>query len=428
MRQSDRKPTITPYWECFPSFFAYPFKFDALLPLLCFALGFGALLWLMGFGLFAGLAFLLLLVSFFRFAFSVLERSAQGYLGDNVLAFEHGAGHRGRPYKHFVALLVAGVLTFLVAKYVGHLAAQLFSLVLLLAWPASLMQLTLSDSLLESISPLHLFVLITQIGLPYLGLWACIGLLSVSSGFAGSWLPKLLGTGFVAIFVGSFVFMYFVIVMYRLMGYVLYQYHEPLGLFVHVEPAQEKSPQEVVVDEVSDLLQAGDTRGALLRLRSAIRQYPYDLSLQDRYIKLLLATDEAGDLKSAAADYLNVLVGAGRLAQALVLIETVQARHADFAPRDGTTALELAQLAHDQHKTALSVALIRGFEQRYPRHPDAAVAMLLAARILCERQRNDAQARKMLLALLSRYPQHAACQEARKLLLVIDRLGSTAQS
>ncbi|KAF0811940.1 hypothetical protein IGB42_03482 [Andreprevotia sp. IGB-42] len=417
---------ITPYWECFPSFFAYPFKMDALPALLCFSIGATLLISVMGVGIFSGLGLLMLTIGFFRFAFSVLERSAQGFLSES-LAFQPAEGHKSRPYKHFAALLIAGCVIVAAIVFIGPRFALILGLLMMVVWPASLMQLTLSDSLAESISPVHLLALTTQIGLPYLGLWACVALLSASSSVATSWAPHVFGHGFVAKYVSVFISMYFIVVMYRLMGYVLYQYHEPLGLYVHLESEAERTPQQVITDDVAGLLKEGDMQGALARLRGATRDYPVDLAFHERYVKLLLAMEAETDLlRSAATSYLGLLVGSGRAGQALALLEKVQVRIPGFAPPDGTTALQLAQLAHEQHNTALAVSLIRGFDQRYPGHADAARAMLLAARILCERQRNDAQARKMLDALLTRYPQHPACEEARKLQQVIARLGDTA--
>ncbi|WP_432721033.1 tetratricopeptide repeat protein [Jeongeupia wiesaeckerbachi] len=423
-----RRPTaaaITPYWECFPGFFAYPFRVEALLPLIGFVLIFGALMWLTGGGLPSTLGMLLVAVCFLRFAFSVLERTAIGLHGEMPLAFEHDESHRWRPYKHFAALVLAGAAVALAGTALGSLAAELLSLVLLLVWPASIMQLTLSDSLIESVSPERLWGLIRDIGLPYLGLWACLSMLGISASAATYYLPRWLDNPLLIWLGVGFIYMYFTLVMYRLMGYVLYQYHDAIGLAVHDAAPTPQTPQQRAIDEVGALLSAGNTDAALMALRSALREHAADLTLHERYLKLLLATEAADDmLRSAANHYLAALQHAGKPGQGLSVVESVRLRLADFQPAGGELAVRLAQLAREQHKPALAISLLRGFEKRYPGNAEIASAMLLGARILCEHRGDDAQARKLLQALIARFPQHAARPEAEKLLQVLDRLAT----
>ncbi|GHD62991.1 tetratricopeptide repeat protein [Jeongeupia chitinilytica] len=422
----NRKPSaITPYWECFPQFFAYPFRLEALLPLAGFVLAFVALTWFTGGGLPGVLAMLLIAVCFLRFAFSVLERTALGHLGETPLAFEHDDAHKWRPYKHFVALVLAGALVGLAAAMLGALAAELLSLVLMLVWPASIMQLTLSDSLLESVSPDRLWDLIRDIGLPYLGLWACLSMLGIGASAAMHYLPRWFDSGLLIALGVGFAYMYFTLVMYRLMGYVLYQYHEAIGLAVHSTASEPVTPQQQAIDAAGAQLGNGDTGAALVTLRAALREHPSEPGLHDRYVKLLIATgavDEA--LRDGAHRYLDLLQQAGKHGQALSTLESVRKRLAGFQPASGRQALQLAQLAYEQRNPALAISLLRGFEKRYPGNADIASAMLLGARLLCEHRGDDVQAGKLLQALIARFPQHAARPEAERLLQTISRLAT----
>ncbi|MBM3114822.1 tetratricopeptide repeat protein [Jeongeupia naejangsanensis] len=421
-----RKPSaITPYWECFPQFFAYPFRLEALLPLAGFAFVFVALTWFTGDGLPGALAMLLIAVFFLRFAFSVLERTALGHIGETPLAFEHDDAHKWRPYKHFVALVLAGALVGLTAAMLGPLAAELLSLVLMLVWPASIMQLALSDSLIESVSPNLLWSLIRDIGLPYLGLWACLSMLGIGISAAIHYLPVWFDNGLLVALGIGFVYMYFTLVMYRLMGYVLYQYHDAIGLAVHGMETAPATPQQQAIDEAGALLGSGDTDAALATLRAALRAHPGELNLHDRNLKLLIAANAPDEpLRDAAARYLDALQQAGKRGQALNVVESVRRRLPEFQPGNGQLAVQLAQLAYEQRKPALAISLLRGFEKRYPGNADIATAMLLGARLLCEHRNDDTQASKLLQALIARFPQHPARAEAERLLLTITRLAT----
>jgi len=71
--------------------------------------------------------------------------------------------------------------------------------------------------------------------------------------------------------------------------------------------------------------------------------------------------------------------------------------------------------------------LIKGFDKRFPHHPEIPDVYLFAASMLCENLRQDATARQILQVLLTRYPEHAASGEGRKLLTAIERM-APAQS
>ena len=99
-------------------------------------------------------------------------------------------------------------------------------------------------------------------------------------------------------------------------------------------------------------------------------------------------------------------------------------RDAAFAPEQPAQLLRLAEAARRRREFAEALALVKGFDKRFPGHAEIPAIYLFAARVLCENLRQDASARQILAVLLARYPEHAISAEARQLLAAIDKLGA----
>ena len=97
-----------------------------------------------------------------------------------------------------------------------------------------------------------------------------------------------------------------------------------------------------------------------------------------------------------------------------------------FAPEQPAQLLRLAEAARRRREYPQALALIKGFDKRFPRHPEIPAVYLFAASVLCENLRQDASARKILAVLLARYPDHPLSSEAQQLATVIDKLAAPA--
>jgi hypothetical protein len=65
--------------------------------------------------------------------------------------------------------------------------------------------------------------------------------------------------------------------------------------------------------------------------------------------------------------------------------------------------------------------LIKGFDKRFPRHPEIPAVYLFAARVVGEDLHQEESARKILTVLVQRYPDHGLTGEARSLLRALER-------
>lgn len=425
-----RQPqAITPYWECFPAFFLYPFSPDPLLS--CLGV---ALLVALGDWLFMPLNIAAQFAAWAvcaRFAFQVLEKTAIGHLHDNPAGLTVGHGGQYLAYKQIVVALVAGVSFIAVASLFGQIAASLWGIALALFWPASTMVLAVSNSLLAALNPARLWQLVSGIGLPYLGLSALLLLLlggdATVSHYLFPHLPELLRAP-----LAGFVLAYFAAVMARLMGYTLYQYHEEAGIEVargFAEQAQDQTasdPKRAALHDISTLIREGQQAEAMQLLRELARDYPFDIEVNERLHKMLCA--EAGadqEMRAHASRYLAFLISEQRYAQAARIVDALQQRFADYQPERAGWVLPLATAMLEARLVAGAFRLIKGFDKRHPGHADIPAIYLLGARLLCEYRKDDAGAARILEHLLARYPDHAVREPAAQMLNTVKRLLAT---
>lgn len=423
-------PGIAPYWTRLPSFLLYPFSVEPLLISI-------------GLSLLASLAVVLfipinIVLGFFafiglmRYGFNVLERTARGHIDDSQVVFDSVHGGKYLPYKQMAMVLVGGTLCGIAGSIAGQNAASLGLGLLALLWPANTMVLALDNDLSESLNPARLWEVVYRIGVPYLGLCACLLLLFFGSGFLQGFLTKTV-PHFLVVPMTSLASCLSTIAMFRMMGYVLYQYHQELGHQVQVsfeaqaEQSSAADPRAARAARIAELLREGHSEEALAEAQQAARETPDDHEAQNRLHRLLCALPgQDAALSEHARRWIPALLRSQRTSQAVEVFETIHARNGAFLPADAADRLPLAEAAFTAHRYEAVSRLIKGFDHQHPGHRDIPAVYLLGARLLLEYKRDEAQAERVLAALRTHYPQHPAALEAAKLQELASRLRSVS--
>lgn len=420
---------IAPYWTRFSSFFLYPLSLDHMVA----CIGFGLLSGVANSLFFLGniVISLLVLASTLRYGYKVLERTARGNLDDGLGNLDSTGKYR--PYKQFVVIAIGLTLAGYSSIIGGPHLAMVLLVVFAMILPANTMLLALTDDLGESISPPRLWWLMHGVGVPYLGLCACLLLLSSGSGVLLSLLEPVLPEALVGA-VGGFVGAYFIIVMFRLMGYALYQYHDVLDLDVDVsfENSPDRLSEDPVKRRAADLaamLKEGRYEEAIALARDDLTANPDDLSANLRLHRLLLAVPEQEPAMLAhAAEWLPKLMRKGNAHQAVDVLPAIWKHQPEYLPTQGAFYLPLAETLFDTRRYDSAARLIRGFDRRFPGHADIPAIYLLGARLLIDHQRDEGQARRVLEALRQHFPESTAAAEALKLLALLDRLAGVTSA
>jgi len=415
--------TITPFWERIPRFFAYPFNADCLVYL--------AMLAVASLAAFLPLAGIIisLLISFalLKYGYAVLSHTASGNLSPPKLWSANLAGENNLPLRQLVVFVLMGVVVGLAGE-LSPVAALVALFFMLFSVPASVMSMALLGSIVEALNPVALGRIMGRIGWPYLILFVFLLLLSGGSNVAAELLEQVLPDWLLTI-AGVFITGYFTVIMFHMMGYVVYQYHEPLGYenvrefdrTGDVPGSRAEVPVDPFLNEVNILVSEGKLEEAKARLKARLRLAgtPDD---RERYHRLLKLSGDKAELVHHGATYLRTLVELGRNGQALDVFSDCLGADPEFQVSEGRLAYGLGSLAHDQGRHDLALRILNRFAQRYPRHRDIPRAYLVAAKILCEHKNQDAQAKKILADLLRTYPDHESLEDIKGYLRFLDRL------
>ncbi len=449
---------VTPFWRRMPKFFLFPAARAPLIRIAGSAVALAVAGWVFGRNLFAapGFATLFLLavllaatVFIARYGFLVIERTAAGYLHPSQYPALGAQGSPYRPYKMFLVMMVVPVLIGIVgAVFTSPLLMVLLYIGFAALLPASTIVMTMTDSFFEAINPVRALEVARKIGKPYLALCLFLLLLMASSQQAAELLmPKLVGpqiqaqanaigpggdlsalagtvgrTLAAAFFVAGFVGNYFFVLMCALIGYVMYQYADRLGVSV-VGPGEVATSGRVSSREhqrrmrdamIGQMVAAGEIREAIDMLNDDLRDRPNDLSLHARLHKLLLIEGSAPRIEDHTERYLDLLIRSDNAKQALPLAEEAYGRKADWEPRKLEHVALLAQAALEVGKPQLAARLIRGFDKRHRMHPDIPRIYLIGAKLLVQ-SGDTAQAQRILGHLVANYGESPVAAEAKRL-------------
>ncbi|MDZ7652249.1 MAG: DUF4013 domain-containing protein [Burkholderiaceae bacterium] len=449
-------PAATPFWQRVPKFFQLPLDRAVATRILMMSAAavLSPLALLLGF-----FGFLLMMVVLFcvvvigaKFGFTIIERSAQGFLRPSDYPQVEVESSWARPFK-YVAINIVFVLVLVAVVIVTTseaLAWVAWVILFGIAMPAAVMRLVMTGSLRRAISPGGIVEVIARIGKPYIALCVFVffadlcrtygtGLIAGAGGIgtamtaAAGGAKASLGAGvFVLMFLIVAGFWYFTYMICALIGYAMYQYAEALEITV-IGPGETRGPATRRVDVkarsrdamVAKMVASGDVREAIEVINDDLRERPHDLSLHARLHKLLLAEGYRPRIEDHTEKYLNLLMKTDNAREALPLVEEALGRDAAWTPRTVEHVVPLARAAMAASKAHLAAQLIKGFDKKHRMHPDIPAVYLIGAQLMLQQGGPaTAQARLILEHLVQKYPGDPAAAEGKRTLDRLDRLAA----
>lgn len=419
---------IRPFWHRLPAFFLYPLHGAPLL----FILVLTGIDILVSDSLFGILVELALFMVFMKYAYVVLEHTARGYLKPPALSWEALSTELELPFKQlFVILLLIILNTRLYALGGGGLLLVGIFMTALL-FPASVMVLAVEHSFLRAINPLTLLDMIRRIGAAYFIL--CVFLFLLLSGVLEStaWLAQWLPAA-MYLPLGNFLAMAFMLIMFHMMGYVLYQYHEALGFAIDQEYTEPDSTQpageetDPALREVEILIHEGHIEQARDRLIALVKEHPGNMRYRERLHRVLIGTGDSNGLRAYSADYISRLMLEGRPSEALRVYSECYQLDRDFRFGNARQRYAMAKLLRNNGQARAALAILNNLHRDFPAFEDIPEAYLLVARLLCENFNQDDKARQVLDFLERKYPEDPRLAEVREYRKMMTTLGHGSQ-
>jgi hypothetical protein len=214
--------TFTPFWRRLPSFFLYPMQMGSILRIAGYSVFGGIAMFIQN--TFGGLLYFILWIVFLKYAFVVMERTANGQFDEPGGMHDKEEGDAGQVMRQFGLFLILGLLIGLFGYVFGEIGFNVGSLLIDVVIPAGIMIIAVKRSLGQALNPAQILFYIKTIGSPYLALCAFLLSLTTSSQWVQGFLYQHMDS-WLALPLLSFVDFYFVLIIYHMMGYAIYQYH-----------------------------------------------------------------------------------------------------------------------------------------------------------------------------------------------------------
>lgn len=411
---------IRPFWQRIPRFFLFPAHAVPLLFILVLA-GLSMLVSGSAFGM---LFMLVINIVFFKYAFAILEDTAQGYLKPKPITGSVIFDELELPLKQLLLIFFIALLNYKVLGFFGFGPFILAVIISVAAFPAAVMILAVEHSILKALNPLMILVTIKRIGPSYFIMCLFLALLlsgaTVASDLLTTSLPQ--NIWFAS---SNFINMYFILIMYNMMGYVIYQYHEQLGFTVteaYLETDGGKPASDPRFRQVDILLQEGKTEEAEKKLVQEIEENPGEFDVREKLHRFYIAAHNQQGLVQHSADYIMRLLHANKPSEAMrVYLEASQIAP-KLKPAGARERHELAELLRKNGQSRAALNLLNNLHQEFPSYEGIPGAYLLVSQIMFEYFGEEKKALQVLDFLNKKYVGHPLLKDVEEYRQVIERM------
>jgi hypothetical protein len=425
--------SITPFWQQLPKFFNYPNKDDAFVYLLTLSLinilpsfTVGSLRILLMVIITAITYYILLM-----YAFKCLNHTATGHLKLPNVSVEYSVL---KPILIFKQIQVYGLFYLLVilAQMVGNITTIITVLFTLIAIPASTMLLSIHGLYFSAINPINVLSLIKIIGKPYFIFYSIL-LLVYATQEGLKILSSIYVFDFILLPILFFIQGYFIIAIFAMMGYVLYQYHEPLGLkgikeFEEIDLQSIRGiSEDFFTNEINILIKENLQEIAIKRLKKKVYD-SQNIEYYKKLLPLLKGPDNKADLLKYGMEAIELIQRKPKhsdvksLQDILAIYKECLIIDNSFYYPNEVLLFNLGKLAYSNSNYELSFKILSQFQQKFPESNSIVESHFLLAKILIDFKQNDMQAKKILESLIKKYPESSFIPEINQYLQFVVRL------
>lgn len=374
---------VTPFWRRIDQSFRYPLQksvlaFIAILSFLGAA--FSYLPGILTIGINLALTGALL-----KYCFSCLHETAMGNMqaADITSAYQGGVSLFFRLLFIFILALGAIAASF---GFLGQTSGILVTVFFVLAFPAMIIMYAMSESIADTLNPVKIMQLIAGIGLPY-GL--ILGIIVIMMGSVGL-ISEAIGYGD-SIFIltlQSIISNYYAIVMFHILGYMIFQYQDRLGFTSQYssEPRDARPEPDRELARLNILVKEGKWEQLPPLAEQALKKYRDNRELQNFYFRftlnslagtIVISREFAKDpqenqsrvlrhVQGVFDNYLLHLIETGQQHLLRHCFLQIQAKLKGFRPVNPRVRFELAKTCNEAGSYKTTIALVNGLHKQHP--------------------------------------------------------------
>ncbi|WP_444883610.1 hypothetical protein [Microbulbifer sp. PSTR4-B] len=411
-----------PFWQVGIFYFLYALKPG---PLAIIALAAAASLLISGLGLLAIVALVGIVALVSRYNLLVIERLASGQLEAPGIGDALDGNSAPLFLKVIAMTLIAGFVGYKLFSF-GMGAVQLYAFALFLFAPAAMIVLALEHSLRAAINPLKLLQFTLIIGWPYWLLWITTTAVSAAPNLLMAIAIEKLPPWSLSPVIAATT-TYFYIVTSAMMGYICLSRQQKLGIQAELDDEstfleEDEFNRARALADAQILMRESNLPAARQALVDGLRRYPNDEALNERYYRLLLATQDQKALRELGPHLLDKFIQLNRPHKAAELYLATEPAPPIVKPELRHT---LAKVLYQQHKYQLAAQLLNNLHKES--YPQLDAAYLLLAQVYMDGLNREDLARKLLQFIRQKFPNSTLRNQIDTLWKVLNSSENTHQ-
>ena len=413
---------IPPFWKRLHTFFGYPLTSIHSLGLI-FGLALLSILFNQP-GIFMAILRFVIWAVMVKYAYEALRATAEGHFSPPPLSGKVLSDNFQIVLKQVALFFALFLILVLLIAPLGPIPFLLASLFMTLGLPAMIIILATSKDLGQALNPVNVIGLAYRIGGAYLLLLFFLYLLFLAPRALGYYVIRFMPDA-LQTFLVSAAENYYTLLSYHLMGYVIIQYHDRLDYPVDLEklmaaiqptgrfqssgnagpPQKASDPNRGLLQEIEHLIQDGNIDGAidLIQTRTALKIDQMDLS--DRYVSLLKIRNRTEEWAAYAPRHIELAVSASEKAKAIEVYLGCVEKNPEFT-LSPALLFRIGGWLNETNRSKEAVQAFIRLAKKYPQDPLIPKTYYCTAQILHEKLMNTEQAKKILTALLQKFPKH----------------------
>ena len=392
--------TVEPFWHHLKEIFRYPLN-PPVMTLILVVSALGALL---SFIPIIGVVAMLLAAGIFtKYSFRCLEETAEGNMvpPDIQDAYQGGLILIVKMILLLVAVVLGGAF---LATFVGTGITSLLGMLVLFSVPAFLISYALTDSILSAVHPGNILRIISAVGMPYGILIGLIFLMGTSVDVLSYFV--ITDAEWITATLQSVISNYYMVVMFHMMGYVVFQYQEPLGFYARARTAdipQVRTQAEKLKAHVSVAVKEGQYDKVISLYREYLNRQADDVGISDSWFEFLYRSGNRELLADFAGSYLKLKLKKGCQDQLSLIYRQIQQLLPAYIPQEGEVCYQLALNCFNAGDYTGAVRLINGLQKKSRDIALLIRSFLLMAKALDELQKGEQAAKcRQLVTQLQR--------------------------
>ncbi|MDF1781821.1 MAG: hypothetical protein P1U67_11030 [Alcanivoracaceae bacterium] len=295
----------------------------------------------------------------------------------------------------------------------------------LLGTPASIMTLALTESMISALNPAYWLKLMWVIGWPYLVLWFALTSVTSAPGLITTFVADGAAASALDFISGTLTF-YCGVVGFAMMGYLLYEHADKLGIGGTGPRGKDLAPAEYERREALGLshiyAQIGRIDDATKVVERALHSGSADAALHERKFMLLKLNPQSERFIGYTDEYLRFLVAGGRVEMAVSAYLDVRQTNPKYKPSSPDIRMALARGLAARQKWREAKVLLVNLHSQHPDFEGLGDAYLLLARVYLEYSDSAEKAGKVLGFLQKNFSELLGSDEGIEVMSLYRRL------